>query len=113
MRSSFLLYNQRCPFGGLSSGERGSPRSSHPPKSRISDEASLAGGEPPDTTATPDKPSLTGGAGSHIYLSSGQASGQPGISSLKKIFSHPPHLMYNEKEYFIGRGQDKYDNFKI
>ena len=73
MRSSFLRNNQRCPFGGLSSGERGAPRSSHPPKSRIFDEASLAGGEPPDTTATPAKPSLTGGAGPFTYFSSGQA----------------------------------------
>jgi hypothetical protein len=58
----------------------------HPRKSRNSGEDFFTGGEPPDSTASPAKPSLTGGAGPITYLSSGQAAEQAGISSLDENY---------------------------
>jgi hypothetical protein len=69
MRSSFLRNNRHFPLGRLGS-----------------DEDSFTGGEPPDSTASPAKPSLTGGAGPYTYLSSGQAADQAGISSLDENY---------------------------
>ena len=81
MRSSFLRFKGNFTRGRLNPGESAAHRSSHPEKSRNAGEATLPEGEPRDGTATPAKPSLTGGAGPRTYLSSGEGIEQAGISS--------------------------------
>ena len=70
----FFVVMRHFPFSRFSSGERSAFRSSLSPKSRNFDEAVFAGGEQPESTAPPAKPSLTGGAG------------PPHISQLQPIF---------------------------
>ncbi len=73
-------------YASASFGEGIAHRSSRAGKSRNSGETTFAEGEHRDDTATPAKPSLTGGAGLHTNLSSDEASEQAVISSLDEIY---------------------------